>query len=73
MDFSDQIDDYEAQYNDQLQTEIKLEALIYELECSCMFDDDDIALLRHACGLPKKQSPSPLNGLFNDFGQIFGK
>lgn len=72
MDLTEQIDDYEAQHNDQLQMEARLEALLYEMECSCMFDDEDMALIRHACGMPKKYI-SPLKAMFDDLTDVFGK
>lgn len=67
------IDDYEAQHNDQLQTEFRLEEIFFTLEAGQPLNEEEIALLRHECGMSKKPTPSPLKELFNDFGQIFGK
>lgn len=69
---NDLIDDYEAQHNDQLQTEFRLEEIFFSLENGQPLDEEEISLLRYQCGM-SKPSPSPLKELFNDFGQIFGK
>jgi hypothetical protein len=42
------------QYNDQVQTEFRLEEIFGALERAEPLDDEEIALLRHSCGMPKK-------------------
>ena len=50
-------DDYEAQHNDQLQTEFKLEEIFFTLENGQPLDEEELTLLRYSCGMSKKQSP----------------
>lgn len=73
MEFREQIDDYEAQHNDQLQTEFRLEEIFFALESGQPLDDEEIALLRFLCGMPSKHKNETLTNLFNDFGTIFGQ
>jgi len=49
--------------------EQKLEDLLERL--SKVLDDDDMELLRYACG--KTQTRDILTDMFNDFGTIFGE
>ena len=42
------------QYNDQVQTKFRLEEIFGALERAEPLDDEEIALLRHSCGMPKK-------------------
>lgn len=42
------------QYNDQVQTEFRLEEIFGALERAEPLDDEEIALLRYSCGMPKK-------------------
>ncbi len=46
--------DYLDQYNDQVQTEFRLKEIFGALERAEPLDDEEIALLRHSCGMPKK-------------------
>ena len=55
MEFKyDMEQDYLDQYNDQVQTEFRLEEIFGALERAEPLDDEEIALLRHSCGMPKK-------------------
>lgn len=47
-------EDLLAQYNDQVQTEFRLEEIFGALERAEPLDEEEIALLRHSCGMPKK-------------------
>ena len=73
MEFRTEADDYEAQHNDQLQTEFRLEEIFFALENGQPLDNEELALLRYSCGMPKKPYVSPLKDIFDDFANIFGK
>jgi hypothetical protein len=66
------MDDYE-QYNDQLQTEQRLETISEKLEAGDTLTIEEIDLWRWACGLPIRKRPNVFDQIFQDWATIWRK
>lgn len=67
------MDDYEAQHNDRMQTEQRLEEIMEKLERGDILSMDEISLVRWGCGLPAKAQNNYLADIFNDWANIWRK
>lgn len=67
------MDDYEAQHNDRMQTEQRLESIMDKLESGDALTLEEIDLVRWGCGLQAKQRSNPMMDIFNDWATIWRK
>lgn len=67
------MDDYEAQHNDRMQTEQRLEEVMDKLEAGDGLTNEEIDLVRWACGLPAKNRTNLMTEIFNDWATIWRK
>ena len=64
----------QQQWADQVQLERELEEAFQDIEDGLFLTMRQVDLLRFACGLPKKRTPSPLlTEIFDDFAKTFGE
>jgi len=54
-----------------LEHEEQLEEALEAMECGWP-TQDQIAIIRHACGKPKNKRNELLQSVFDDFGNVFG-
>jgi hypothetical protein len=55
-----------------LEHEEALETALDNMEYGALLTDDEVAIIRQACGKPNRHRKNPvLTELFNDFGNIF--
>jgi len=55
-----------------LEMEERLEIALNNMEFGTDLDQDDIDVIRAACGKPNNKRNDLLQSVFNDFGDIFG-
>jgi hypothetical protein len=52
--------------------EERLETALNNMEYSTRLSQDDVDVIRAACGKPNNKRNSLLQNVFNDFGNVFG-
>jgi len=67
------MNDYEAQHNDRMQTEQRLEEIMQKLEQGDVLSLEEIDLVRWGCGLPARTQQNYLADIFNDWANIWRK
>ena len=55
-----------------LEMEERLEIALNNMEFGTELDQDDVDVIRAACGKPTNKRNELLQSVFNDFGDIFG-
>ena len=55
-----------------LEMEERLEIALNNMEFDTDLDQDDVDVIRAACGKPNNKRNDLLQSVFNDFGDIFG-
>ena len=55
-----------------LEMEERLEIALNNMEFGTDLDQDDVDVIRAACGKPSNKRNELLQSVFNDFGDIFG-
>jgi hypothetical protein len=55
-----------------LEMEERLEIALNNMEFGTELDQDDVDVIRAACGKPSNKRNELLQSVFNDFGDIFG-
>jgi hypothetical protein len=55
-----------------LEMEERLEIALNNMEFGTDLDQDDVDVIRAACGKPNNKRNDLLQSVFNDFGDIFG-
>ena len=55
-----------------LEMEERLEIALNNMEFGTELDQDDVDVIRAACGKPNNKRNDLLQSVFNDFGDIFG-
>ena len=55
-----------------LEMEERLEIALNNMEFGTELDQDDVDVIRAACGKPTNKRNDLLQSVFNDFGDIFG-
>jgi hypothetical protein len=56
-----------------LEMEERLEIALNNMEFGTELDQDDVDVIRAACGKPSNKRNELLQSVFNDFGDIFGE
>jgi hypothetical protein len=67
------MNDYEAQNNDRMQTEQRLEEIMDKLERGDILSMEEVDLVRWGCGLPARPQANYLTDIFNDWANIWRK
>ena len=67
------MNDYEAQNNDRMQTEQRLEEIMDKLERGDILSIEEVDLVRWGCGLPARPQVTQLIDIFNDWANIWRK
>ena len=67
------MNDYEAQNNDRVQTEQRLEEIMDKLERGDILSMEEVDLVRWGCGLPARPQTNYLTDIFNDWANIWRK
>lgn len=67
------MNDYEAQNNDRMQTEQRLEEIMDKLERGDILSIEEVDLVRWGCGLPARPQNNYLTDIFNDWANIWRK